>query len=53
MATSRIYRVLPERVREWNLTTCASEIRNRKALDEVRDKQVSYLKLGSHKSSLY
>jgi len=36
LASHRIYQTLPERIREWNLTTCKAEGNNRKELDRIR-----------------
>ena len=30
---------LPDRIREWNMTSCEAEKRNRKELDKIREKQ--------------
>ena len=30
---------LPDRIREWNLTPCEADKRNRKKLDSIRAKQ--------------
>lgn len=39
LATNRIYRVLPQRIQEWNLSACLAEDQNKKMLDTVRAKQ--------------
>ena len=41
LATSRIYRVLPQRIQEWNLSPCKAEEQNKKTLDIIRAKQVT------------
>lgn len=41
LATNRIYRVLPQRIQEWNLSTCKAEDQNKRMLDNVRAKQVT------------
>lgn len=41
LATSRIYRVLPQRIQEWNLSACNAEEKNKKILDQIRAKQLS------------
>lgn len=38
-ATLRILQTLPDRIREWNMTPCEAEKRNRKELDKIREKQ--------------
>ena len=40
-ATLRILQTLPDRIREWNMTPCEAEIRNRKELEKIRAKQVN------------
>jgi len=40
-ATLRILQTLPDRIRQFNLTPCEAEIRNRKELEKIRAKQVS------------
>jgi len=37
VASFRIYQTLPERIREWNLTGCMAEQKNRKELERIRD----------------
>lgn len=39
LATNRIYRVLPQRIQEWNLTVSQAEEQNHRTLDQVRGKQ--------------
>ena len=39
MASMRIMQTLPDRIREWNLTTCEADKRNRKELESIRAKQ--------------
>lgn len=39
LATNRIYRVLPQRIQEWNLTASQAEEQNQRVLDQVRAKQ--------------
>ncbi len=40
LASMRIYQILPDRIREWNLTPCVAEKKNLKELEVVRAKQV-------------
>ena len=40
-ATLRILQTLPDRIRQWNLTPCEADIRNRKELEKIRSKQVN------------
>ena len=40
LATMRICKALPDRVREWNSTPCEAEKHNRKELEAIRKKQV-------------
>ncbi|XP_021961175.1 CXXC-type zinc finger protein 1 isoform X2 [Folsomia candida] len=40
LATERIYRILPGRIQEWNLTQSVAEEHNRKELEEIRTKQI-------------
>ena len=39
LASLRIMQTLPDRIREWNLTPCEADKRNRKKLDSIRAKQ--------------
>lgn len=39
LATNRIYRVLPQRIQEWNLSPCKAEDQNKRTLDNIRAKQ--------------
>lgn len=39
MASMRIMQTLPDRIREWNLTPCEADKRNRKDLESIRAKQ--------------
>ena len=39
LASHRIINILPDRIREWNLTQCAADIQNKKELDKIRAKQ--------------
>lgn len=39
MASARIFHVLPQRLREWNLSQCVAEDSNKKQLDSIRAKQ--------------
>ncbi|XP_036339457.1 CXXC-type zinc finger protein 1-like isoform X1 [Rhagoletis pomonella] len=39
LATNRIFQVLPQRVQEWNLSSCRAEEENKKQLDQIRSKQ--------------
>eukprot|EP00095_Tigriopus_kingsejongensis_P009703 maker-scaffold1466_size39939-snap-gene-0.7 protein:Tk09703 transcript:maker-scaffold1466_size39939-snap-gene-0.7-mRNA-1 annotation:"phd finger and cxxc domain-containing protein cg17446-like" len=39
LATRRIYQTLPDRIREWNLTPCEAETKDRKRLESIRSKQ--------------
>lgn len=41
LATNRIYRVLPQRIQEWNLSVCKAEEQNKRMLDTVRAKQAT------------
>lgn len=41
MATNRIFRILPQRIQEWNLSPCISEEQNKRQLDTVRSKQAN------------
>jgi len=37
VASLRIYQTLPERLREWSMTSCMAESKNRKELERIRD----------------
>ena len=39
LASLRIMQTLPDRIREWNMTPCEAEKRNRKELESIRAKQ--------------
>ncbi|EAT36204.1 AAEL011688-PA [Aedes aegypti] len=39
LATTRIYQVLPQRIREWSLSPAICEEQNKKALEAIRTKQ--------------
>lgn len=39
LATARIFHVLPQRLREWNLSECVAEEQNKRKLDDIRAKQ--------------
>lgn len=39
LASLRIMQTLPDRIREWNLSECQAEKRNRKELEQIRAKQ--------------
>ena len=39
LASHRIVQTLPDRLREWNLTECAADIRNKKELEKIRSDQ--------------
>lgn len=39
LASLRIMQTLPDRIREWNMTPCEAEKRNRRELDSIRAKQ--------------
>lgn len=41
MATARIFRVLPQRLQEWNLSECIAESKNNTQLETIRAKQDS------------
>lgn len=41
LAMNRIFQVLPQRIQEWNLSTCNAEEQNKKRLDTVRAKQIT------------
>jgi len=45
LARQRIYQALPDRVREWNLTPCHAEKKDRQELEKVKKKQVKNRKL--------
>lgn len=40
LATERLYRILPGRIQEWNLTPCTAEEHNKVDLEEIRRKQL-------------
>ena len=40
LASMRIYQTLPDRIREWNLTPCQAEKKNRKETEKIRAKQM-------------
>ena len=40
LASMRIYQTLPDRIRQWNLTPCEAEKKNRKELEKIRAKQM-------------
>lgn len=39
LATARIFRVLPQRLQEWNLSECVAEVKNKLQLETIRSKQ--------------
>lgn len=41
LSMNRIFQVLPQRIQEWNLSTCNAEEQNKKRLDTVRAKQIT------------
>lgn len=40
-ATMRIFRILPTRIQEWNLSSCMAEDQNKRQLDSIRAKQAT------------
>lgn len=41
MATFRIFKILPQRIQEWNLSPCFAEEQNKRQLDSIRAKQAT------------
>lgn len=41
IATFRIFKVLPQRIQEWNLSPCIAEEQNKRQLDGIRAKQAT------------
>lgn len=41
VATMRIFRTLPTRIQEWNLSPCMAEEQNKRQLDSIRAKQAT------------
>ncbi|XP_002738573.1 CXXC-type zinc finger protein 1-like isoform X2 [Saccoglossus kowalevskii] len=45
-ATSRIYQMLPQQIREWQQSPCVAEEQNKKALEKIRrEQQETYAKI--------